>query len=72
MEDFEAQFNINRALELPTALKSIGVEIGSADYEKLLDGTMSDRCMQYLPYPVSREDVDQAIRKVEAYHEAHK
>lgn len=72
MEDFEAQFNINRALELPTALKSIGVEIGSADYEKLLDGTMSDRCMQYLPYPVSREDVDQAIRKVEVYHDAHK
>ena len=71
MEDFERQFNINRALGLPTSLAEIDINIGSADYEKLLDGTMADRCMQYLPYPISRDDVDEAIRKTEDYHNAH-
>lgn len=71
MEDFERQFKINRALELPTSLAEIDIQIGSADYEKLLDGTMADRCMQYLPYPISRADVDDAIRKTEEYHNAH-
>ena len=71
MEDFERQFKINRALELPTSLAEIDIQIGSADYEKLLDGTMADRCMQYLPYPISRADVDDAIRKTEDYHNAH-
>ena len=71
MEDFERQFKINRALELPTSLAEIDIQVGSADYEKLLDGTMADRCMQYLPYPISRADVDDAIRKTEDYHNAH-
>lgn len=71
MDDFAQQFNVNRAMGLPTALAEIDIPIGNADYDKLLDGTMKDRCMQHLPYPVSREDVDQSIRKTEAYHNAH-
>lgn len=71
MDDFAAQYNLNRALGLPTSLAEIDITIGTPDYEKLLDGTMVDRCMQYLPYPISRDDVDDALRKTEAYHNEH-
>lgn len=71
MDDFERLFTFNRALGLPTSLAEIDIAIGDAAYEQFLDVLMKDVCMAYLPYEVTKEMVDAAIRGVEAYHEAH-
>lgn len=69
--EFERLFRFNRALDLPTSLAEIDIVIGSESYEQFLDALMADTCMAYLPYPVSREMIDDAIQGVEAYHHAH-
>lgn len=71
-EAFEAVYKVNRAIDLPTRIADIGIELDSDDYKRFLDVAEKDRNIEHSPFAITRDVLDKAIRDVDAYDEAHR
>lgn len=63
-------YAFNRSIDLPTTIAGIGIELDTPEYERFLDAAEIDRNIQHVPFPITRDMLDKAIRAVDAYDAA--
>ena len=63
---FEKVYAFNRSIGLPLKLADLGLDVNS-DLSDVLEVTANNQELIHVPYPVTKEKILQAMKRVEQY-----